>query len=417
MERVMRRGVIPAIMIGFLLVGPIGAEEKDPLREQALKLNEITGTATMEGELKALIKDEEGTKKLLDVAIKMTKEKPQPFNYTAAFILARSAQALKNFEVSETFYKLAAKDALKLESANKILLIYDSLIDLYYANKKFDEAIKTCKELLDIENHDNSNPINRVKPFVMERMIQSMARKGMTAEALKLTERLIEDDGDGWYFVRLKAEVLREAGNLEEAAKTYEETLSRLKKLKDLEEDRRERFSRSIRYSLSGVYVDLNKIDSAAEQLQLLLKKNPENPTFMNDLGFIWADHDMNLDESEKLIRKAIEEERKLRKKLDDLTPDEDKDNPAYLDSLGWVLFKKKDYQGAKKYLQEAITQKDGQHIEILDHLADVQQALGEKAEAIKTWEKALKMESATKRDKERRTMIETKLKKVQGPK
>ena len=49
---------------------------------------------------------------------------------------------------------------------------------------------------------------------------------------------------------------------------------------------------------------------SLPEELQTLLKKKPNNPTYNNDLGYIWADHDMNLEESEKLIRKAIEEER-----------------------------------------------------------------------------------------------------------
>jgi tetratricopeptide (TPR) repeat protein len=153
--------------------------------------------------------------------------------------------------------------------------------------------------------------------------------------------------------------------------------------------------------------------------LQALVKKDPENPTYKNDLGFIWADHDMNLEESEKLVREAIEQDRKKRKKLEDLTPDEDKDNPAYLDSLGWVLFKKKAFKEAKKYLLEAVESKEGQNIEILDHLADVHVALGEKDDAIKIWEKALKSEPETKskREQERRVIVEKKLKKIQGSK
>ena len=93
--------------------------------------------------------------------------------------------------------------------------------------------------------------------------------------------------------------------------------------------------------------------------------------SFLNDLGFIWADHDMKFDEAEKLIRKAIDKDREQRKKIEDLPKDEDVDNPAYLDSLGWVLFKKKDFKEAKKYLLQAVQDKEGQHIEILDHLAD----------------------------------------------
>jgi len=416
MDRFVSRVAFSVIAFGFLL-SSARAQDKDPLKEKALKLNDITGTAPLEGQLRLLVRDEAGSKKLVVLALKMAEEKPLPFNYTACFLLARTAHAVNNFEGAQAFYKLASEQALKVQSASKIIQIYDGLIDLFYENKKFDDAIKACREFLEIDNADETNPINRMKPFVMERLIQSLGKKGKLDEAIKMTDDLIKRDGDGWYFVKLKAEIYRDAGQLDDSVKTYEETLERLRKLKDIEEDRRDRFSKAVRYALSSVFIDLKKVDKAAEQLQVLLKKDPDNPTFNNDLGFIWADHDMNLDESEKLIRKAIDEERKLRKKIDDLTPEEDKDNPAYLDSLGWVLFKKKNFKEAKKHLLDAIDQKEGQHIEILDHLADVHIALKENEEAIKVWEQALKLENLSKREQDRRTEVEKKLKKLKDAK
>ena len=59
----------------------------------------------------------------------------------------------------------------------------------------------------------------------------------------------------------------------------------------------------------------------------------------------------MNLAEAEKLIRKAIEEDRKLRKKLKLGTTS---DNASYLDSLGWVLFKQGKAKESKPYLIQA---------------------------------------------------------------
>jgi tetratricopeptide (TPR) repeat protein len=172
------------------------------------------------------------------------------------------------------------------------------------------------------------------------------------------------------------------------------------------------------RYVLSGVLTDLNQIEKAAGELQTLLKANPENPTYNNDLGYIWADHDMNLDESEKLIRKALELEKTEREKLKEagvLDPEDDRDNPAYLDSLGWVLFKKKQYPEAKKQLLEASKTPDGQHVEILGHLGDVHMALGEKAEAIAAWKKALEVENQGRRDTSRKEIVRKKLEKEQG--
>ncbi len=153
----------------------------------------------------------------------------------------------------------------------------------------------------------------------------------------------------------------------------------------------------------------MKQVDKAAEQLKKLLEAKPDDPTYNNDLGYIWADHDMNLDEAEKLIRKAIDEDRKLRKKLE-LTGDEDRDNAAYLDSLGWVLFKKKNYKEARDWLLKASKERDGQHVEILDHLGDAHLALGEKAEAIAVWEQALKVPALGKRDEQRKAEVKKKL-------
>src|SRR5262249_39736996 len=99
-----------------------------------------------------------------------------------------------------------------------------------------------------------------------------------------------------------------------------------------------------------------------------------------------------------------------VRKKTEDLPKDEDVDNSAYLDSLGWVLFKKKEYKEAKKYLVDATKLRGGKNMEIYDQLADVHMALGEKEDAVKVWKDALKIEDATRRDKERRKSIESKL-------
>ena len=417
----MVRTLLTLVVVMFTFAGTTRgiAADADPLRDKALKLNAITGNDAIEGQLKLLFKDEDGTRKLVAVALKMTKEDPQPFNYTAAFMLARSAHLVKDYDAAQAFYKIATESAFKVQSSARIIQVYDGLIDLFIENKKFDDAIKACREFLQIDNSDKSSPINRVKPFVMERMIQSLAKKGKLDEALKLTDELIDADGDGWYFVRLKAEVYREAGQLDESVKSYEDTLARLRKIKDVDDDRRDRFIRGVRYALSSVYVDLKKIDKAADELKALVKKYPENPTFKNDLGFIWADNDLNSDESEKLIREAIEIDRKQRKMIDDLPKEDDKDNPAYLDSLGWVLYKKKDYKEAKKNFLEAIESKEGQHIEIFDHLAETLLKLGEKDEAIKVWERAMKEdpETLSKRDQERRRNVEKKLKSAKDAK
>jgi tetratricopeptide (TPR) repeat protein len=383
------------------------------LRKKALELNNITGTAPLRGKLVQLMDDEAGTRKLLGVALAMSKEKPQPFNRNAAFLLARAAENTRQVEASAAFYRLSAVQSLKLVSERGLAQSYLGLIRMYQANKKFAESEKACLEVLRIEGEE-SGDLEEIKPQVMERLVMAIARQGNTDRALKITEDLIKANPRNWLSLALKAQVLRVAEKLEDSAKVYLDVIERVKKDKRVPEKARDEYVDDYRYLLSGVYSELNQVDKAAEQLKLLLAREPNNPTYNNDLGYIWADRGMNLPEAEKLIRKAIEEDRKLRKANPPTRTEADRDHPAYLDSLGWVLFKQGKAKEARPYLLDAVKEKEGQSIEIYDHLGDVHMQLGEKAEAVAAWKKGLEASTATKREQKRKVEVEKKVKKYE---
>src|SRR5262249_51716117 len=161
------------------------------------------------------------------------------------------------------------------------------------------------------------------------------------------------------------------------------DVIKKVEKEDRLKEAVRQDYVDDYRYVLSGIYTDLNQTDKAVAQLKLLLERDPNNPTFNNDLGYVWAEQGTNLPEAEKVIRKAIEEDRKQRKASPQYNAETDRDSSAYLDSLGWVLFKQGKTKEARSHLLEAIKDKEGQHTEIYDHLAEVYLDLGEKAEAL----------------------------------
>lgn len=410
MDRALHRPLLLTVAAAVLVAGRAAAA--DPLRDQLIQLNQTTGTSAMRARLAELLKDEAETKKLIAAAAKVVKEeKPNPLNYNACYILAKAAQAFKDVDNALVFYKSCAEQASKLGSASKVVDVFDGMIDLYSGAKKYEDAIAACEQFLSIPVEDKSNPIYKMKPFVLEKLIYATAKTGKVDEALKKTEELIKEDKGGFYFVRLKGEILRSAERFAEAADAYQEAIERLKKNTKLDADLRDSFLKQMRYVLSGVYVDLKQIDKSAEQLELLLKDDPDNPTYLNDLGFVWADNNMKLDRAEAMIRKAIEKDREQRKKLDGLPKEDDVDSAAYLDSLGWVLFKQKKYEEAKKYLLEAIQLPEGKHIEIYDHLAETYMALGQTGEAIKTWKEALTHDKdLSKRDQARKKAIEKKL-------
>jgi len=392
------------------------AADDNPLREKALQLNSITGQTAIRGKVVELLDDKTETKKLIAEAVKIAKEDEQPFNYTGAFILARAAHALKENDNSLVFYKVCVDQAVKLKSGQKLVEVYDGLISLYMDTKKYDEAVKTCRQFLEIKGDER---MEQIKPFVMEQMILALTQQKKYDEALQLTNKLVEVDEGGWYFLRLKGLVLRDQGKNGDALKVIEDAIGKIPDSKLKDEDK-ERYIEQLKYMSSGIHTDLDQIDKAAEILQELVKKHPKRATYYNDLGYIWADHDKNLDESEQLIRKALEIDREDRKEALEkgrIDAEDDKDNAAYLDSLAWVLFKKKNFAEAKKHLLEAIKSDEGQHVEIFDHLADVHMALGEKKEAVEVWKKALALENVSKRDEARKEDIKKKLAKEQGEK
>lgn len=409
---------IPVILVNLLLLaGPISANaifQDDASLKTLMVYNFVTGEEAVKNKIIEVLKNKENAKKIIESAQKLTPADSKKLNGNAYWFLARVAQELRENEAASDFYSKFLVDAKNLGSGQKMAAGYGPLIQILFDTKKYKECEKLCSEFLDITLEDEAAfiPILRLKPVVFRRMVLCQSRLGEIDKAIERVEKLYKDQPDNWLNLELKARILREAGRIADAEKSYQDLIVKIDSDKRLGKEEKEEFLEEIKYTLSNVYVELKKIDKAAEILKALVEKNPDNPTYHNDLGYIWADNDLNLDEAEKLIRKAIDIERGLRKKIKNLKPEFDKDNSAYLDSLAWVLYKKKNYVEAKKLLVEAIKDEEGQHIEILDHLGDIHNALGEKVEAAKVWKDAINSAGTTKREQDKKKEVEKKIEK-----
>jgi Tfp pilus assembly protein PilF len=105
-----------------------------------------------------------------------------------------------------------------------------------------------------------------------------------------------------------------------------------------------------------------------------VLRLDPRHGPAGNDLGYTWADAGRNLQRAEELIRMALEQE---------------PDNAAFLDSMGWVLYKRGRFEEAKGYLRKAADGMSDPDPVVLDHLADVLYRLGQAEEAARLWQQA----------------------------
>ncbi len=156
-------------------------------------------------------------------------------------------------------------------------------------------------------------------------------------------------------------DILVDAKNLDKALETTNKVLS------IIPEDVDFLYARSIIYGL------MNKPTEAERDLRAILVLDPNNANALNALGFTLANQPSRIKEALPFLQKALS-----------LNPD----NPAYLDSMGWLMYK-------MGRTQEAITMLDKAYRisgdnQIAAHLGEVLWNAGNKDAAREVWGKGL---------------------------
>ena len=109
------------------------------------------------------------------------------------------------------------------------------------------------------------------------------------------------------------------------------------------------------------------------KDLRAILAREPNNAMALNALGYTLSDRTTRFDEARVLIERAHQ-----------LNPED----PAVLDSLGWVHYRLGNLDDAERYLRSAL-ERFPDH-EVAAHLGEVLWANGKQREARKIWGKAL---------------------------
>lgn len=141
---------------------------------------------------------------------------------------------------------------------------------------------------------------------------------------------------------------------------------------------KRHQDDRLIHYYLGTVYETLDRFRDADRHLRRCLELDPTDAETMNNLGYMYAEEGVKLDEAERLLKKALE-----------LSPE----NGYYLDSLGWVYFKKGDADLAIEHIRRAILVMERDDAILRDHLGDAYLLKGETGKAIGEWERARRLD------------------------
>jgi tetratricopeptide (TPR) repeat protein len=253
------------------------------------------------------------------------------------------------------------------------------------------EAEATSRRCLELRQRvlgdKNSDTLGTVKELVYLALALHKKGKSDKAEAilrqvLQIQERVLGGNNENTLTSMVYlARAMYDGGRPDMARAQYEKAYSLLSEY--LKERPKDTYTH---YLLGSVCGELDKLDECEREYSTVIQLKPDFAPAYNNLGFMWIERNLNLEEAIKLVQKAVE-----------LDPE----NAAYMDSLGWGYFKQGKLDEALAEFQRALKY-DQSDPGILDHVGDVYEAKGMPKEAVQSWQRALEMKPDDQRIKDK---------------
>lgn len=264
-----------------------------------------------------------------------------------------------------------------------------SLALLYIETKHLDEAVESLEHLIEIDKKTS------VANYYLGRIAQNrgedkqavayylrvkseeyefdaqlrigvlLAMLGKPNEGLAKLEALA-DQQTSW-SLRVKSylaqgEILRSEQRFKEGVEMYSRALQQ------------NREDTTLLYARGLMAEKVDRLDMAEADLLKVITKEPDNADALNALGYTLADRTARYQEALEYIKRAAE-----------LVPDD----PAILDSLGWVSYRLGKYEDAIKWLSKAFDKLED--AEIAAHYGEVLWHVDQKDKAREIWNKGKK--------------------------
>ncbi|MSU79742.1 MAG: tetratricopeptide repeat protein [Gemmataceae bacterium] len=332
-------------------------------------------------------------RKLVDVAFRQAKTNPE-LKFDTVYFLAVIADRHRKLNEAEQFYR----DCLRKTDPSTEQIIYAGLLRVLSKAKKHQAVIDLCKQGL--ASAKATNPLLFYSEY--PRALAALQRYD---EALTQADEgaRLAGDGNRLLFQMLRLRILSTAERFDVAEREALALIKAAVRPADIIE---------LRYVLSGIYSGAKQNAKSEEQLHFILKIDPDNATVNNDLGYLWADQSRNLEDAERMVRLALDLDRRQRRNNPNVSSEADKDNAAYVDSLGWVLFRRGQIESSRKELERAAVLDGGEDPVIYDHLGDVYYRLEMRPEAARAWQRSLDLydQGLRRKDDERLRDLRRKL-------
>ncbi len=252
-------------------------------------------------------------------------------------------EAIKSFEEIMTL------------DANSASLMQAQIVETYRQAKDYSKAEAMVDEYL--KKSPGDRRLRRLKGVLLGEM-------GKAQQGVDLMTKLLDGKEDRETYLSI--------ASIWEKGKNYGEMTKALDEAEKLSTTADEKDSVSF---MRGAMLEKQKNFEAAEvEFKKILKSDPNNAGALNYLGYMLVDKNVRVPEGFAMIQKALEQ---------------DPQNGAYLDSIGWAYYRMDKLDEAAKYLQMAL-EKTSKDPTVHDHIADVFFKQGKLKEAIGSWERSL---------------------------
>src|SRR2546421_7855305 len=370
--------------LGKLYVAILFKSDSQPKPEELKRTNEIfKKAANHAGDDPAILKDvadyyaaSQQLKEAIPLYLRVLELQPEDANarekLATGFILTN--QRGKAVEMLEQIIK---EHPEKYQPYDLLAQVLDEEArSLQRANRTDEAKAKFAKVAA---NYEQSLLINPNHPstylHLAELLVGPLKDPGRAVQLLTEARRRFPGAPEIVYYLGISQ---REAKQSQQAVATFEEALHEAQL--DQDDDvvnAKFYFNYGAAAEQAGLY------EKAADLLRKSIALDPENSAeASNYLGYMWADHKMNLDEAETMIRCALESE---------------PNNPSYLDSLGWVEFRKGQFDRALDNLLRAAKTAQREDPVVLEHIGDTYLKLNRTREALEAWQKALALDPKNK--------------------
>lgn len=227
------------------------------------------------------------------------------------------------------------------------------LVQAHLTARRFDRAEALARESLAADPD---------QPRMVRLRAQALLKSGKAAAANQLLEAAAAKEPDNREYVVGLADLYADQKRTDDALRLLEQAR------KTFGDDQ------ALTLRVANVYEGGGRLPDAERELRKLMAEDPLNADAMNSLSYMLTENGQRLAEAIDLAQRALK-----------LEPD----NPAYLDTFGWALFKQGKTAEAAVPLGKAAAVLTGNSV-IQDHHGDVLAKSGKSVEAVAAWQRAL---------------------------